>query len=527
LKPYKLKWVICFILLFSIHTIQAQELRHVQVHTADGIVEGVVSADNKVRTFKGIPYAAPPVGALRWKAPQPVQSWPGVLKTIEYQKRAMQGPIYSDMIFHDDGPGEDCLYLNLWMPENHPEQEKLPVMVWIHGGGFIAGSSSEPRQDAGNLSKKGVLIVSLNYRLGIFGFFSLPGLTKESGHNASGNYGLMDQIAALQWVKNNIADFGGDPHNVTVFGESAGSASVSALMASPLAKGLFQKAIGESGALFGTREPPKTRLQTEEEDVKFADSAFDTSSLEALRAVPAQQLLDAALKKPNNFFRPNIDGYFLPADCRSVYKSGKQAHVPLLAGWNKDEGDYRSFFGKEDPTKENYVNIAREKFGNKSKKFLQLYPAMTDSEAKRSAQDFQGDMFTGYATWKWIEMQLATGESPVYRYKFEQPLPLPADAKPGTEPRVPHASEIEYVFTVLFSKKLPWTKEDYKVSDVISSYWTNFAKTGNPNGPGLAVWPEYNSKNDYPVMHINPDPVSSPDANQGRYKFIEAINSSR
>jgi len=500
---------------------QAQELRHVQVLIADGIVEGVVSADNKVRTFKGIPYAAPPVGELRWKAPQPVQPWHGVLKTIEYPKRAMQGHIYEDMIFHDEGPSEDCLYLNLWMPENHPEQEKLPVMVWIHGGGFVAGSSSEPRQDAGNLSKKGVLIVSLNYRLGIFGFFSHPELAKESGHNASGNYGLLDQIAALQWVKKNIAAFGGDANNVTIFGESAGSFSVSALMASPLSEGLFQRAIGESGAFFGVTLYTKTRLQTEEEDLKFADSAFGTSSLEALRAVPAEHLLEAALKKPRNFFRPNIDGYFLPASCKSIYESGKQAHIPLLAGWNMDEGNYRTLFRTLAPTKENYVNLVKGKFGNNSDTILKLYPAIVDSQAKRSAQDFEGDNFTGYATWKWLEMQLATGESPLYRYEFDQLLPLPADAKPGTEPRAPHAGEIEYVFGVLYSKKLPWTKEDYAVSDVMSTYWTNFAKTGNPNSPGLPPWPEYNRKNEYPVMHLSPNPLSSPDAHRDRYQFLD------
>ena len=311
-----------------------------------------------------------------------------------------------------------------------------------------------------------------------------------------------------------------------MFGESAGSFSVSALMASPLSAGLFKRAIGESGAFFGTTLHAKTRLQSESEDINFADSAFGTSSLEALRAVPAQQLLDAALKKPANFFRPIVDGYFLPADCKSIYEAGKQAHVPLLAGWNKDEGYYEAFFGKEEPTKENYVQVARDKFGNDAATFLHLYPATTDAQAKRSAQDFQGDMFTGYSTWKWLDMQLATGQSPVYRYKFEQPTPLPADAKPGAEPRVSHASEIEYVFTVLFSKKLPWTKDDYTVSDVISSYWTNFAKTGNPNGPGLSFWPEYNKKDDYPVMHINSNSASSPDADRARYKFLETMNPS-
>jgi len=229
--------------------LQGQQVRTVQLKTADGVLEGAVSADGKVRTFKGIPYAAPPVGALRWKAPQPVVPWSGVRKAVDFPPRAMQGRIYDDMVFHDTGPSEDCLYLNLWMPAN-PPQARLPVMVWIHGGGFVAGASSEPRQDAGNLSKKGVLVVSMNYRMGVFGFLAHPALAQESGHHASGNYGLLDQLAALQWVKRNIATFGGDPDNVTVFGESAGSVSVCALMASPLAQGLFQRAIGESGAYF-------------------------------------------------------------------------------------------------------------------------------------------------------------------------------------------------------------------------------------------------------------------------------------
>ena len=246
MKLNRLRWGILLAILPG--AARAQQLRHVQQQTADGVLEGVVSPDGKVRTFKGIPYAAPPVGPLRWKPPQPVIPWAGVRKAADYGARAMQGPIYSDMVFNDSGPSEDCLYLNLWMPENRP-QARLPVMVWIHGGGFVAGSSSEPRQDAGNLSKKGVIVVSFNYRLGVFGFLALPGLSRESEQGASGNYGLLDQVAALEWVKRNIAAFGGDPANVTIFGESAGSESVSALMASPLARGLFRRAIGESGAL--------------------------------------------------------------------------------------------------------------------------------------------------------------------------------------------------------------------------------------------------------------------------------------
>src|SRR5450756_2551557 len=271
------------------------QLRSVEQRTANGVLEGVISADGKVRTFKGIPYAAPPVGPLRWKAPQLAAAWTGVRKATEYPARCMQAPIYPDMVFNDKGPSEDCLYLNLWMPAA-PEKTPLPVMVWIYGGGFAAGATSEPRQDAGNLSKKGVMVVTMNYRLGVFGFFSHPELTKESRRKASGNYGLLDQVAALEWVKKNIATFGGDPKNVTIFGESAGSFSVSALMASPLAQGLFRRAIGESGAFFGDTLRMQSRAETEKAGVEFAKSSLGTDSLEALRAKPAAEILQAAAK---------------------------------------------------------------------------------------------------------------------------------------------------------------------------------------------------------------------------------------
>lgn len=235
-----------------------------EVQTASGVVEGTTSADGKVQIFKGIPYAAPPVGALRWKEPQPVESWVRVRKATEFGARCMQWNIYSDMVFRDAGPSEDCLYLNVWTPATSADA-KLPVMVWIHGGGFQAGATSEPRQDGENLAHKGVVVVSMNYRLGIFGFFSHPELTKESPHHASGNYGLLDQAAALEWVRKNIAAFGGDPEQVTIFGESAGSFSVSALMASPVSKGLIHQAMGESGAFFGGRLPARSLAESEED----------------------------------------------------------------------------------------------------------------------------------------------------------------------------------------------------------------------------------------------------------------------
>lgn len=526
MKIDRKKWAWLFVLLLGMHAARAQQVSYVQLATTNGVLEGVVSADGKVRTFKGIPYAAPPVGPLRWKAPQPAPSWKRVRKAADYGARAMQGRIYNDMVFHDPGPSEDCLYLNLWMPAS-PPPSKLPVMVWIHGGGFVAGSSSEPRQDAGNLSKKGVMVVSFNYRMGVFGFFAHPELAKESGHNASGNYGLLDQVAALQWIKTNIATFGGDPDNVTIFGESAGSFSVSALMASPLARGLFRRAIGESGAFFGNTLALKSRVQAEEAGVKFAEAAFGTTSLEALRAKPAQALLDAALKQPQSYFPPDIDGYFLPADCLSIYAAGQQSHVPLLAGWNRDEAGYQSYFTNDAPTQANFVRRATAQFGANAPAFLEAYAATNDAQAKRAAQDFAGDRFIAYGTWKWLEMQLKTGESPVFRYEFDQTLPSPANARPGTEAAAPHASEIEFVFRVLTSKQLPWRQEDRDVSELMASYWSNFAKTGDPNGPGLPPWPAYNGQSGYHLMHFRAKSAAAPDDHRARYEFLDHLSSTQ
>jgi para-nitrobenzyl esterase len=527
LKLQRRKLVIWSVLLLGIQVLHAQELRHVQVRTTNGDLEGVVSADGKVRTFKGIPYAAPPVGPLRWKPPQPVRSWVGVRSAVDYPPRAIQGRIYSDMVFHDAGPSEDCLYLNIWMPENHPETKLLPVMVWIHGGGFIAGSTSEPRQDAGNLSKKGVMVVSLGYRLGVFGFLALPELTQESEHNASGNYGLLDQVAALKWIQDNIAMFGGDPDNVTIFGQSAGSSSVSALMASPLAKGLFQRAIGESGTMVNPMRPLKPRAEAEAAGMKFAEDAFGTASLETLRGKSAQEILAAALKLPQAYFSPDVDGYFLPTNCLSIYAAGGQSHVPLLAGWNKDEGDSKSYFTNDAPTFENYATRAKARFGSEADAFLKVYSATNDAQARRAARDFSGDLRVGYPTWKWLEMQLAANDSLVFRYEFEQTLPLPADAKPDAEPTSPHSAEIEYVFRVLSSKQLPWRPDDHELSELMASYWSNFAKNGDPNGQGLPPWPVYKSQENYPVMHFKANSDSTPDEHRDRYEFLDHLNFSQ
>jgi para-nitrobenzyl esterase len=519
------------LLLLPAMTASAKESHNVQVTTASGVVEGAVSTDGQVRYFLGIPYAAPPVGPLRWKPPQPPRPWTGVRPAVKFGPRAMQGHIYDDMVFRDKGPSEDCLYLNVWAPAN-ASSARLPVMVWIHGGGYIAGASSEPRQDGTNLCKLGVIVVSMNYRMGVFGFFAHPELAAESPQKATGNYGLLDQVAALQWVKQNIAAFGGDPDNVTIFGESAGSYSVCALMASPLTQGLFNRAIGESGALFSKIHPPATAIEAERNGLKFADTNFGTTKLAKLRNLSAKQLLRAATKAPHDSFRPDIDGYFLPESCDDIYAASHQNHVPLLAGWNRDEGYFKDYYtnvpptpGKlmtppNQPTVADYVACARERFGDRADDFLKLYPAATDAEAHRAAADYAGDRFIAWGTWRWLEFQLQTGESPVYRYKFEQLLPLAKDAKPGAQPATPHAADIEFIFRMLPTRKLPWRPDDEKVSELISQYWVNFATTGDPNGPSLPKWPQYKADDGHQVMHISADAAATPDKQRDRYEFL-------
>jgi para-nitrobenzyl esterase len=502
------------VLLFGVESLGAE----VQVRTEAGVVEGAASADGKVVIFKGIPFAAPPVGELRWKEPQPVARWEGVRKATEFGARCMQARIFEDMVFRDAGPSEDCLYLNVWTP-GIAAKEKRPVMVWIYGGGFQAGGTSEPRQDGEHLAHKGVVIVSMNYRLGIFGFFSHPGLTAESAHRASGNYGLMDQAAALEWVSKNIAAFGGDPHNVTIFGESAGSFSVSALMASPLSKGLIHAAIGESGAFFGETLSARRLAESERRDAIFAQS-LGLKSVGQLRRVSAEKLLEASRSgNDDERFRPNIDGYFMPASAYEIYAKGEQAHVPLLAGWNRDEGSYQDFFKTEQVNQENYAAKIRHKFGEAAMEALKLFPGESDEEVKSSAALLRTADFIAFGTWKWMEMHGQTGEAAVYRYEFDQ-VPPPSEKHEAEAGLAYHSAEIEYVFGTLDWKKISWRPEDNKLSEEMGAYWTNFAKTGNPNGAGRAEWPKYEKKNGYQVMHLAPTPRARADRQREQFEFL-------
>jgi para-nitrobenzyl esterase len=499
-----------------------------QVKTATGLVEGTTSSDGRIRIFKGIPFAAPPVGELRWKEPRPAPRWEGPRKATEFGSRCLQGQIFGDIVFTDKS--EDCLSLNIWTPAKAAD-ERLPVMVWIHGGGFQAGAGAEGRHDGDAFARKGIVLVTFNYRLGVFGFLAHPELTKESGRNASGNYGLLDQVAALRWVQDNISAFGGDPGNVTIFGESAGSFAVSALMASPLARGLFHKAIGESGAFFprGAGALALTSLSaTEERGVKFAEG-LGAATIAGLRALPGDAVLQAALKiQP--WFAPNLDGYVLPDAVDAVFAAGKQSRVPLLAGWNADEVRSGVVLGKVKPTAQNFSEDQRKRFGDQADALFKVYPAATDAEALESAAALATDLFIGYSTWKWLETHAKTGQAPVYRYSFDRKIPVGPDEKingmPATSRDIGarHAGEIEYVFGSLDSRKnVPWEPADRKLSDAMTTYWSNFARTGDPNGSGLPKWPRYDQGGR--VLHLDETIADTPDSLRPRYEVLDTIMS--
>ncbi len=483
-----------------------------KVKTEQGKVQGKTINDGKVRAFLGLPYAAPPVGELRWKAPEDAAKWKGTRDGTKFGAHCAQGRVFDDMVFQDSGPSEDCLFLNVYVPAN-AKKGKLPVMFWIHGGGYAGGGSSEPRHNGDFLPLKGVVLVTINYRLGVFGFLVTDELAKEANGSA-GNYGLLDMVAALRWVNQNIKNFGGDPGNVTIFGESAGSFAVSTLMASPMAQGLFQKAIGESGAAFpsGITLGGETVAERAKTDGEWMDK-IGAKSLKDLRAMSTDQILEAAKKKGPMGFAPVIDGRLLTEPVPDTYAAGKQAHVPLLAGWNADEG---SFFAMRGMTAAQWDAMAKGMFKDRAEEFLKLYPGDTDAQALRSAIDYGSDAFIAFGTWKWIEAQKKTGGSPVYRYHFELAAP-PSKFHPGTFAF--HSDDIEYVFGTLDTRPGYTVRdEDRKLSDQIMTYWSNFARSGDPNGPGLPTWPELGT--DDALIHLNNPITSGPDTLRARYEFL-------
>ena len=489
---------------------------HVKVDT--GKLRG--KSDGTIDSFLGIPYAAPPVGDFRWKPPVRPVKWKGARKATEFGSRCMQTRVFDDMIFRDPGISEDCLYLNVWTPAKR--SGKLPVMVWVYGGGFVAGATSEPRQDGTNLAKEGVVVVSMNYRLGIFGFFAHPDLARESGRNSAGNYGLLDQVAALEWVKRNIAAFGGDPGNVTIFGESAGSFSVSELMASPAAKGLFHRAIGESGGAFASQGlPMRTLAESSDAGAKFATDVLGARSLAELRALPAQKVLETAAATKTIRFAPNVDGYFLPETVPAIFAAGKQSDVPLLAGWNMDEAG-SSAANAQDGQVAKLQELAQKEFGDKADEFLKHYSAENDAQAERALKDYAGDHFIAFSTWKWLEAQKSTGKSPEYRYRFD--MPHPTDPKRPPNAGAYHSAEIELVFGTLDSENwISWRPEDHTLSEQMRKYWSNFARTGDPNGSGLPKWSTYDAATEWQAMHLNAESKAEKDAHRDRYIFLDSV----
>jgi para-nitrobenzyl esterase len=480
------------------------------VKTQPGKVQGKTINDGKVKAFMGLPYAAAPVGDLRWKAPQPPAKWKGERDATKFGAHCAQNHVFDDMIFQDAGPSEDCLFLNVYAPADANAKSKLPVMFWIHGGGYSGGGSSEPRHNGDFMPTKGVVLVTINYRLGVFGFLATEDLAKEANGSA-GNYGLLDMVAALQWVKANIGKFGGDPQNVTIFGESAGSFAVSTLMASPAASGLFQKAIGESGSALSDVLPTDALETREKADGAWVES-LEVKSLQELRALPTDKILDAVKTKGRDGFPPVVDGKLLTEPVVATFAAGKQTHVPLLAGWNRDEGSFMA----NGMTAEKWKAKAADLFKDRADEFLQLYPGETDEQAMRSAADYGGDSFIAFGTWKWIEAHRKTGESPVYRYHLELAAP-PSKYHPGSFAF--HSDDIEYIFGTLDTRPgATWRPEDRTLSEQMMSYWTNFAKNGDPNGAGLPEWPKYGK--DDALIHLDSTITSGADTLRPRYEFL-------
>ncbi len=461
----------------------AMPVRSQTVRVDGGMIAGATGFNPNVRVYKGVPFAAPPVGNLRWREPQPVAKWDGVKQTTEYSPMCQQRERPKDSYHTPDilPVSEDCLYLNVWTPAKSANQ-KLPVMVFIHGGGFGVSSGIEKWFNGERLAEKGVIVVTFNYRLGVFGFLAHPELTKESEHHTSGNYGMLDQIYALKWVQRNIGVFGGDPRKVTMFGQSAGSESVCMDMATPLAKGLYIHAISESVGCFGPSTPEPKLAEAEQEGMKFAADA-KASSIAELRMRPAEEL--QAIKTQVRF-RPIIDGYFLPTDPYTIFSKNQENIVPMILGSNSDEG---LLIWPATDTLAAYTQQAKKNYGDKADEFMKIYPASTDAEGKEAAYTIGRDQIA----WQervWADM-VSRGKAKTYRYYFSRVPPVP-DGMFREQKVHPlgafHQAEIVYVFGTLDTRNFVWADIDRKISGMMMAYWTNFAKTGDPNGANLPKW---------------------------------------
>jgi para-nitrobenzyl esterase len=503
----KITFLITLFAICSIGLVSAQQPAPVKVD--GGLLQG--TSEDGLMVYKGIPFAAPPVGELRWKAPQPAAKWEGVKLADKFAPGPIQGGN------PPSGKSEDCLYLNVWTPAKSAN-EKVPVLVWIYGGGFGAGATSETVYSGEKLAKKGVVLVSIAYRVGQLGFFAHPELSKESPNHVSGNYGLLDMVAGLQWIKKNIAAFGGDPNKVTIFGESAGGIAVSMLCASPLAKGLFSGAISQSGGSFGPSRPKtfpgenQKLLKDAEVDGEAYVKSAGVTSIAELRKINADKLPGG---RGIGMSWPIIDGYVIPDDQHRLYEAGKFNDTPILVGYNSDEG--ASFSREKKP--EEYIANVKARYGKFADALIKAYPA-GDSTVPKTARDLSRDAAFGWHTWSWARLQAKTGKSKAFLYYFDQHPDYPKES-PRYGFGSPHGQDVAYVFQHLDTSNPQTTKTDIEISDAMGTYWTNFAKYGDPNGSGVPKWPAFSDANPQ-VMYFGQKPYVGPVPSAESLKVLDA-----
>ena len=518
----------------------------VSVKTSYGILEGLDISG--IKTFKGVPFAAPPTGDNRWREPQPLQPWQGIRECHDYAPDPMQEPIFGDMNFGADSISEDCLYLNIWTPAI-TMNEKLPVLIYFNGGGLMAGSGSEPRYAGMAMARRGMICVTANYREGIFGFFAHPELSKETAYKGSGNYGFLDQQAAIRWVHENISLFGGDPERITIAGESAGSMSVSALMASPLSRGLFAQAIGSSGSVIADKRV-KSLAEAEKAGMEMM-RRMGYKNVKEMRKVPAEVLMKQA--NVRNVPVYNIDNHFLTEQPFATYAAGRQMRVPLLVGGNSLEMSPAAYFGYitmsgREITMEDIAKTASGMFGDNTEEMLSLYGITApDDIYKQPGIDLCGDLFLAYSTWRWGNIHNATSGQPVYRYLYSRERPKmmiegkvaglaggvkdKTEAEEVVENKIPeihgavHSADIEYAMGNLPTNRVyDWQPEDYMVSDIFMGYYANFVKTGNPNGIGLPQWLSLDNSDSPGFMVIDVKTRMEKDAGaERRYRRMNEI----
>ncbi|HEY0121758.1 MAG TPA: carboxylesterase family protein [Rhizobium sp.] len=493
-----------------------------EVNLPDGAIRGAERDAHGVLAFRGIPYAAPPVGELRWRSPQDVSPWGGTRDATAYGAPCFGAPMpVPGLRKLTRNQSEDCLTLNVWTAAKTP-QERRPVMVWLHCGGFVFGGSTFFGTEGDHLAAKGAVVVSMNYRLGVFGFLAHPDLDREA--DASGNFGLQDQIKALRWVRDNIAQFGGDPDNVTLFGESAGSHAVALLMTSPLSRRLFHKAIGQSGAYWDTEHGSiETRSEAQARG-RALMARLGVGSVDELRRVPAERLnrvtsWNFLLDPATTAFSPNIDGVVLPESPASVFERGAQPDIPLLGGWNADEHAFFTARALPHRNPRAFIAAAKEQFGDsRLADFLKAYPAETRQAAKQSAERLIGDLVISQQTWEWLGTHRRTATSKVFVYNYQHSSPY--------SPRPVHGAELAFVFGTtdqsFVPSKSPAGPADEALSSLMMSYWVNFARDGDPNGLDLPAWPAYEGAGSK-VMRFGSSPAAATEDGTERFRFIQSF----